>query len=187
MFKVCFQTGFLSLFYSQGSDPLQLWDKRVIDGKIEFVDDEHIKSKVLEITGDNVAHHSIICPKDPKKTLGITLPYIILLVKNVDKFFSFEIQILDDKSVRRRFRASNFQSVTRVRPSICTLPLQLDDGWNQIQIDLAHYTKRAYGTNYLQTLQVQIHANCRIRRIYFAEKIMTDEELPSAFKLYRPG
>lgn len=28
-------------------------------------------------------------------------------------------------------------------------------------------TKRAYGTNYTETLRVQIHANCRIRRVYF--------------------
>jgi len=116
--------------------------------------------------------------------LGITLPYIIFLV---DRFFTFEIQILDDKNVRRRFRASTYQSTTRVRPYICTMPLQLDEGWNQIQIDLMQYTKRAYGTNYVQTLQVQVHSNCRLRRIYFAEMIMSEEELPAAFKLYKPG
>jgi len=188
LFKDCFQTGFLSLFYSLGSDPLQLWDKKVRDGgRIEFVEDELIKSRVLEIVGDNVAHNSITCPKDSKKTLGITLPYVIFLVRNLDRFFTFEIQVLDDKNVRRRFRASTYQSTTRVRPYVCTMPLQLDEGWNQIQIDLMQYTKRAYGTNYVQTLQVQVHSNCRLRRIYFAEKIMNEEELPAAFKLYKPG
>ena len=42
--------------------------------------------------------------------------------------------MLDDKGVRRRFRASNYQSTTRVKPFICTMPMRLDEGWNQIQV-----------------------------------------------------
>jgi hypothetical protein len=82
------------------------------------------------------------------------------------KYFTFEVQVLDDKNVRRRFRASNYQSTTRVKPFICTMPMRLDEGWNQIQFNLSDFTRRAYGTNYIETLRVQIHANCRIRRCY---------------------
>ena len=67
-------------------------------------------------------------------------------------------QVLDDKNVRRRFRASNYQSTTRVKPFICTMPMRLDDGWNQIQFNLADFTRRAYGTNYIETLRVQVRA-----------------------------
>ncbi|CAF1707524.1 hypothetical protein HID58_006227 [Brassica napus] len=35
-------------------------------------------------------------------------------------------------------------------------------------------------------LRVQVHANCRLRRIYFAERLYSDEELPPEFKLYLP-
>jgi hypothetical protein len=76
------------------------------------------------------------------------------------------VQVLDDKNVRRRFRASNYQSTTRVKPFICTMPMRLDEGWNQIQFNLSDFTRRAYGTNYIETLRVQIHANCRIRRCH---------------------
>lgn len=65
-------------------------------------------------------------------------------------------QVLDDKNVRRRFRASNYQSTTRVKPFICTMPMRLDDGWNQIQFNLSDFTRRAYGTNYIETLRVQV-------------------------------
>jgi len=145
---------------------------------------------------------------------SLTPIYALLQVKNVRKYFSFEVQVLDDKNVRRRFRASNYQSATRVKPFICTMPMRLDDGWNQIQFNLADFTRRAYGerhavllglcralccigrlpsvvqhgcvvlveratfanqvlaaanashcdiagTNYLETLRVLIHANCR--------------------------
>jgi len=135
------------------------------------------------------------------------------------------VQVLDDKNVRRRFRASNYQarrppsscpsarraraharraprpparartrrarpllaqSTTRVKPFICTMPMRLDEGWNQIQFNLSDFTRRAYGTNYIETLRVQIHANCRIRRIYFSDRLYSEEELPPEFKLFLP-
>jgi hypothetical protein len=71
---------------------------------------------------------------DPKRTLGIKLPFLVMIIKNLKKYFTFEVQVLDDKNVRRRFRASNYQSTTRVKPFICTMPMRLDEGWNQIQV-----------------------------------------------------
>ena len=144
------------------------------------------QSFVLEIVGTNVSTTFITCPADPKKTLGIKLPYLVMIVKNMKKYFTFEVQVLDDKNVRRRFRASNYQSTTRVKPFICTMPMRLDEGWNQIQFNLADFTRRAYGTNYVETLRVQIHANCRIRRVYFSDRLYSEEELPAEFKLYLP-
>ena len=93
-----------------------------------------------------------------------------MIIKNLKKYFTFEVQViyffiinkrktefyifpiikvLDDKNVRRRFRASNYQSTTRVKPFICTMPMRLDDGWNQIQFNLSDFTRRAYGSNYI--------------------------------------
>lgn len=66
------------------------------------------------------------------------------------------------------------------------MPLKLDDGWNNIQLNLADLTKKAYGTNYVETLRVQVHANCRLRRIYFSDRLYSEEELPPEFKLYLP-
>ena len=37
------------------------------------------------------------------------------------------------------------QANTRVKPFICTMPMRLDEGWNQIQFNLADFTRRAYG------------------------------------------
>eukprot|EP00850_Spirogloea_muscicola_P005044 SM000022S07258 [mRNA] locus=s22:816842:818173:+ [translate_table: standard] len=216
-------------------------------GGVRRVADPDIQSSVLEVEGGNVAANFVTCPADPAATLGIKLPLLVLLVKPLaGRLFSFEVHVLDDKNVRRRFRASNFQSaatlktcmhvlcpglqsLTRVKPYICTMPLLLDDGWNQIQVaanlgnrphniskdpceimssmilarlslrtvvlrhqqralqfNLADFTKRAYGTNYVETLRVQVHANCRIRRIYFSDRLYAEDELPPEFKLYLP-
>lgn len=47
--------------------------------------------------------------------------------------------------MHRRFRVSNFQSTTKVRPFCTTMPIGLSSGWNQIQFNLADFTRRAYG------------------------------------------
>ncbi|KAL7738942.1 hypothetical protein ACLKA6_016940 [Drosophila palustris] len=169
-----------------GSKPLQLWDKKVRNGHIKRITDNDIQSLVLEIVGTNVSTTFITCPADPKKTLGIKLPFLVMIIKNMKKYFTFEVQVLDDKNVRRRFRASNYQSTTRVKPFICTMPMRLDEGWNQIQFNLSDFTRRAYGTNYVETLRVQIHANCRIRRVYFSDRLYSEDELPPEFKLFLP-
>lgn len=35
-------------------------------------------------------------------------------------------------------------------------------------------------------MRVQIHANVRIRRIYFSDRLYTEEEMPNEFKMFLP-
>ena len=150
MFKNTFQSGFLSILYSIGSKPLQIWDKKVSifisliniwqfgfgrldliafvanldaqvrNGHIKRITDQDIQSFVLEIVGTNVSTTYITCPAgdvlviltfliflttkptfpspDPKKTLGIKLPYLVMIIKNMKKYFTFEVQVNWDPS-----------------------------------------------------------------------------------------
>lgn len=93
MFKNTFQSGFLSILYSIGSKPLQIWDKKVRNGHIKRITDNDIQSLVLEIVGTNVSTTFITCPADPKKTLGIKLPFLVMIIKNMKKYFTFEVQV----------------------------------------------------------------------------------------------
>ncbi|XP_044751489.1 cilia- and flagella-associated protein 20-like isoform X2 [Coccinella septempunctata] len=186
MFANAFQSGFISIFYSVGSAPLSIWNKEVKNGHIRRVVDEEVKSLVLEIAGTNVATTYITCPQKPRVSLAIKLPFLVMIIKNMKKYFTFEIQILDDKDIRRRFRVSNFQSTTKVRPFCTTMPIGLSDGWNQVQFNLADFTKRAYGSTYLETVRVQVHANVRIRRIYFSDTLYSEDEMPNEFRLFLP-
>lgn len=95
MFKNTFQSGFLSILYSIGSKPLQIWDKKVKNGHIKRITDEDIQSLVLEVVGCNVSTTYITCPADPRKTLGIKLPFLVMIVKNLKKYFTFEVQVRD--------------------------------------------------------------------------------------------
>ena len=132
MFRNTYQSGFLSILYSIGSKPLQIWDKKVRNGHIKRITDPDIQSSVLEICGTNVSTTFVTCPAEPKKVLGIKLPFLVIIVKNLKKYFTFEVTVLDDKNVHRRFRASNYQvrAATedkgrhprrRAAPSICTV------------------------------------------------------------------
>ncbi|CAO3590603.1 unnamed protein product [Absidia cylindrospora] len=152
-----------------------------------------ISSSVIELVSNNIASTYITCPplmssstRGAPLSLGIKLPYLVFIVKNLDQYVSFEVQVVDDKQQTRRFRCSNYQLETRVKPIITTMPLRLEPGWNQMVFDLADLVKRAYATTYLETARVTVHANCRLRRIYFADRLCSEDELPPEFKLFLP-
>ncbi|EDW87980.1 cilia- and flagella-associated protein 20 [Drosophila yakuba] len=183
MYRSAYQKGFLTVLYSVGSSPLNNWSSYTKNGYIKRIYDEDIKSLVLEIMGSNVSTTFIHCPSECKEQLGIKLPFLVLLIKNMHKYFCFEVKIQDDQRFMRRFRVSNFQSKTSVKPFCTAMPMGMSPGWNQIQFNLADFTRRAYGSNYLETVSLQLHANVRIRRIYFADKLYTEAELPNDYRL----
>lgn len=80
----------------------------VHNGHIKRLTDEDIQSLVLEVSSTNVSSTYITTPPG-KGTLGVKLPYLVMIIKNMKKYFTFEVEVLDDKGFKRRFRASNFQ------------------------------------------------------------------------------
>ncbi len=59
------------------------------NGHIKRITDPDIQSSVLEIMGTNVSTTYIQCPADPKKTLGIKLPFLVMIIKNVNYYNVF--------------------------------------------------------------------------------------------------
>ena len=53
-------------------------------------------------------------------------------------------------------------------------------------MNLADFTKKAYGTTLNEILRVQIHSNYRLRAVVFSDKFTPEDELPNDFKLYHP-
>ena len=91
MFRDRYQAGFLNLFYSVGSKPLSIWDSHVENGYIKRITDQDIRSCVVEIVSTNVNGTFVTCPKDPKDELAIKLPFLVLVLKYLKKYFPFEI------------------------------------------------------------------------------------------------
>jgi hypothetical protein len=55
----------------------------VHNGHIKRLTDQDIQSSVLEIMGTNVTTAYITSPQNPKETLGIKLPFLVMIIKNV--------------------------------------------------------------------------------------------------------
>ena len=85
LFRNSFQSGLFSIFYSIGRTPLYLWSASVRNGHIRRITDEDIGSAALEIAGNNVSTTSVTCPEQSRQTLGIKMPFLVLLVKNLHK------------------------------------------------------------------------------------------------------
>ncbi|KAJ1954851.1 hypothetical protein GGI12_005698 [Dipsacomyces acuminosporus] len=200
MLRNVYQSGILSILNSASTQPLGLWRTAVDsqrpspsgiagsectsaiatrkDGQLDGAD-------ILELRSPSVRGTYISCPKSLSETLGIKLNYLVFALKQVDQLFSVEIETVDDKALVRRFRASNFESEAHVDNDVCRLPLRLpDEGWNYLTLDLADITDRAYGTAHRETRRVTIHANVQLRFVFFADRIVPEEQLPDELKLY---
>jgi hypothetical protein len=55
----------------------------VKNGHIKRITDPDIQSSVLEIMGTNVSTTFISTPANPRETLGIKLPFLVMIIKNV--------------------------------------------------------------------------------------------------------
>lgn len=80
---------------------------------------------------------------------------------------------------------------TKIGPFGTHSPLSWVEGWNRLSLNLQSFTKTVYGTDYIEcrritvekeksikkiyssfSSRIQIHANCRIRRIFFADRVI---------------
>lgn len=188
--------------------PLQLWEKceETPSRSITRVLDNDIQSSVIELSSTaSIVHTWLRCPAsagandssseavDERQTsLHLRLPHLVLLLKplhdqttDTQREVSIEVHVRDARQQLRRFRASTFQRRTVVHPLITLLPLQLDaHAWNQLQFDLAQLTRDAYNTTFAHAVSVQLHANCRVRRVYFTDAMVPEQQLPVEFRLY---
>lgn len=69
------------------------YKKKTQNGYCKRIIDEDIKSVVMEIMGTNVSTMYFTCPRDPKQIMGVKLPFLVLLIKNMHKYFSFEVKV----------------------------------------------------------------------------------------------
>ncbi|XP_073391087.1 cilia- and flagella-associated protein 20 isoform X2 [Physcomitrium patens] len=206
MFQNEFQTDFISILYAlPRTKPLQIWDAKVKQkkrqseeeeekkgewGSVQMVHDDDLQAAVVEVRGDGRTT-SITCPAPSSRTahlhLAITLPVFVLVVKHLRFFYSYQVEVLDDSGVKRVFRFTNTQNTIRSYGMTSTIiPLQLAEGWNMIQVDLAELVRSQYGTKYIETIRVTINANCRIRQIYFSDQLYEEEELKDEHKFFLP-
>mmetsp|Transcript_84547 Transcript_84547/g.182252 ORF Transcript_84547/g.182252 Transcript_84547/m.182252 type:complete len:112 (+) Transcript_84547:195-530(+) len=105
------------------------------------------------------------------------MPVFGMIIKNNKKTFSFEIQVKDHKGTNRRFRCSSNLSTTKVKPFVATIPVKIEDGWNHLSLNLAEYTQNCFNSQMVEVVGIKLYANCFIRRVYFCNKVLSEDEL----------
>ena len=98
MFRNTFQSGFLSILYAIGSKPLQIWRKNINNGYVKRITDFEMQSSVIEICGANVSTCFLTCPSNPKQTLGVKMPFLVLLIKYLKKYLLLKSKLLTIKT-----------------------------------------------------------------------------------------
>lgn len=172
-----------NILFSVGPRPLNDWDQNVENGYIKRLTDPDIKSQVLEICSANAENTYITMPRESGESLHVTLPVFSFVLKYLEKFFFVDITVIDDTKTKRTFKISNAITRAHIKTNSAKIPMKLINGWNNVSINLADFVKRAYGTTYVETERVKIYANCRIRRAFFANKELNEDEIPSQYRL----
>ena len=142
----------------------------------QVVKDDETKCEAIELYGAR-AVMEIPCRCE--------LPYLVLQVKDVERFVSFTVTVVDHERRVRRLTVSNKQSMARVKAFECSMPLVLQTGWNYVCLDLADLTQRAFGTQYQRCKCVTLRSNCRVLRVYFQDRMYEDVELPAFLRVIK--
>lgn len=156
--------------------------------------DEQVQSSVVELAGRSARTWLRFPPgaRDFDGQGGAELQlrqrYLAFLLRPLGDDVVLELQLRDARGRRRRLRAASSTRRARVREQLARLPLRLADGWNLVQLDLPALLRRAYGADavFAHTISVQLHASCRVRRVWLAEAPAgREQDLPAEFRLFK--
>ena len=87
--------GFTSILYAVGAKPLDNWEYVVKNGHIKRLLDPDIQSPSIEIIGANVDANFIYTPTCKNKSLEIKMPTIVLLIKNLLKYYKIRLKYIE--------------------------------------------------------------------------------------------
>ncbi|KAI4488357.1 hypothetical protein M0804_005205 [Polistes exclamans] len=177
---------YLSLFCSISEKPLEYWHKRQSQtGCIRKILDTDLLDNIIEIQDIqqlNISKTSISCPSDITKLLNVELPVLVIILKHFGADCRFQIQVIDTNKLRHHFQfyTGDSDKIRNVKdPVICRAKIQLQSGWNKIELNLKTLTETAFKCHYVATQRLEICANCRLRRIYFLDRHYKDSEISS--------
>ncbi|KAF8767365.1 cilia- and flagella-associated protein 20-like [Argiope bruennichi] len=180
------QSGVATIFSSHGYDPLKYWSTHVEKGSIQRIRIPDMQGLVLELLSSSYCSTYISAPEDARMKICCNMPIMTMFVEYLNLPFTFEFQLRDSKKMKRRYRFSTCRMTSKLGTLTCHVPLHVRRGWNRIQVDLQDLTRWTYNSNYVEFLEIQIYANCRLRRIFFSDKLYNEDELPEDYLLKYP-
>ncbi|CAL8142258.1 unnamed protein product [Orchesella dallaii] len=173
---------YFPLFYAGEKGALGIWEKHTGVGIVKRrLDDEDRSFHVLELSNPRSNLGTFICaPKSPMNALHVTLPHLIIAMKNYRRNFAFDVLVMDSNAYRRRFSFATWYNPSSLKKFsfLCQVPLRLEIGWNEIHVNFNDLVKSTYKTTYVETIRVQIYANCKLRQVFFCDDSIINGDLP---------
>jgi TorA maturation chaperone TorD len=111
-----------------------------------------------------------------------TQSMLCLFIKHVDKFCSLEVEVVDSAEQYRLLNMSNRRSTATIDGDEALLPLELEEGWNYLCLNLEDVVAAAFGSQYLTTTRVTINGSCSVARVYFQDRHYTVMDLPDCIR-----
>ena len=175
------------LFHSLLPESLSRAGTFFTSGSVELVEDSELKSKALEIIGNASSTNYLFFPESPSATIRSdpSLGFLLLTIKPIARYCSFEFTIEDSKNVLRKFKASNFGSAARLKPQSAIVPMKLQDGWNRVSVNLNDICRKAYGTDLKKLVRFQLNGGIRVRRVLLAEEDFGDQVLAKGVEFWK--
>jgi len=132
-------------------------------------DDTELGIDVIEIVGEE---SRILFPTTS------SMPFLVIHIKNIVRFLSFEIIFKDSENKTRKITFSNKRSTAVIDGDIAHLPLEVGDGWQYINMNFDDMSFRCFGTEPKMVKEICINGSCRVAKIFFQEECYADVELP---------
>lgn len=105
-------------------------------------------------------------------------PLLAFQMNSLNHFIEITLVVTDNTKVGKSITLSNRKTKVVIDETYCNVPLEINEGWQYLCIDINKILHHAYRTIFLSCNEINVTGNCKIARAYFQEKEYSDIQLP---------
>jgi hypothetical protein len=109
--------------------------------------------------------------------------YLVINFKSVDRFLTIILNCVDDTGEMKTIVITNKASFITADRQSCKLPLQIEEGWQHLCIDLEDLLANAFSASFSSCREVTVCGSCRLSKVYFQSQRYADVELPKFLRV----
>lgn len=146
--------------------------------EVTILSDPELHAETVELLG---AETRLVIP------VKCDLPYLVMHVKDLEKFFTITLKVVDQERRVRTLEMATKLTATRIAASKVSMPLVLEPGrWNHLCIDMPDMVSRAFGASFQYCKEIVVTADCALARMFFQDRMYEDVELPPFLRVVDP-
>ena len=163
---------------ADGGVDFDLLDCMVKGPEISIIEDKELSvtapPPVIELIGhDSCITFFVDCSRQ----------YLVLNFKSVDRFLTILLTCVDDTGEMKNIEITNKASFITADRRSAKLPLQIEDGWQFLCIDLEDLLANAFSSTFAACKEITVCGSCRLSKVYFQSVLYSDVELPKFLRV----